>query len=361
MKRLLKIVLAPIALFLVYFIGTLIFGTITDYQPEEQIKLTIDGQSKKQITSDTITLLSWNIGYSGLGKESNFFYDDNYFFTSGNKMIRPTQEFSDTYWAGIQKVIAENPADFVLLQEVDVNSDRSYHRNQYAQLFNTLKGYSGVFAVNFNAGRVPIPVLEFWNVIGQVYSGLASYSKFQPTDATRFQYPGKFPWPERIFNLDRCMSVQRYPTRHNKELVVINSHNSAYDKGGSLKQGEMNYLKKFLLDEQAKGNYVIVGADWNQCPPNFQFDAISPVKDSSYSQINIEQNYLPANWKWVFDPKFPTNRKLTNTYDPKTTFTTLIDFFLTSPQIEILEVKGIPTNFNYSDHQPYMVKLKLLK
>ena len=53
------------------------------------------------------------------------------------------------------------------------------------------------------------------------------------------------------------------------ELVLINTHNSAYDDG-SLKKAQMEQLKVVLVEEAAKGNFVIVGGDWNQFPAGFE-------------------------------------------------------------------------------------------
>jgi endonuclease/exonuclease/phosphatase family metal-dependent hydrolase len=46
-------------------------------------------------------------------------------------------------------------------------------------------------------------------------------------------------------------------------------------------------------------------------------------------------------------------------YQANKTYTTVIDFFLLSPNIELLEVKGMPNGFEYSDHQPVRMMIKL--
>src|SRR5690606_33678797 len=126
------------------------------------------------------------------------------------------------------------------------------------------------FAPNYKVSRVPIPILEPWNAYGKVLSGLATYSRFQPYQSTRLQLPGSFAWPTRIFQLDRCVAVHRYRLSNGKELVVMNVHNSAYDADGALKRQEMAFLRELFLEEYGKGNYVLAGGDWNQCPPYFR-------------------------------------------------------------------------------------------
>jgi len=153
--------------------------------------------------------------------------------------------------------------------------------------------------------------------------------------------------------------MHRYDLSSGKEMVVLNIHNSAYDKGGFIKKQQLEYLRKLILTEYEKGNYVIAGGDWNQCPPDFQFDAFSPGQTDGYTQINIEKDFLPADWTWVYDPSVPTNRKVEEIYEEGETFTTIIDFFLLSPNVEALSVKGIDLDFASSDHQPVRMEFRL--
>ena len=353
------ILLIPIA----YVLGCVLHGTLTDYQPDDQVPLAILGKADRKpttIADSVLTFANWNVGYGGLGNQSDFFYDNNHFFRSAGMMVRSPEALVKSYLAGQQAFVAANKADFYLFQEVDSLSKRSYFTDELSLLGKPLfdSGYCASFAVNFNVKRVPIPVAEPWNVLGKAYGGLATYSRFVPSEATRMQFPSKFGFPTRLFELDRCFALHRFPTANGKELVVINSHNSAYDNG-SLKKKEMDYFKKIIEQEYASGNYVVVGADWNQCPPNFKFDTFMPKRGGGYSQLNIAADYLPEDWIWAYDPTVPTNRKLSEVYDAEKTFRTLIDFYLVSPNVEVLEVKGVDNDFAYSDHQPVLLKIRL--
>lgn len=355
---LLKLIGLALLLFIVYVVVALIHGTLTDFKPDDIIQLDLDSTSNEKVIQDSVlTFANWNVGYSGLGAESNFFYDSGGFLTSKGKMIRASKKNVEKNLKGAVQFIQDNPADFYLFQEVDLDSKRSYHINAHQKYTDVLSGYASTFAVNYKSARVPLPICEFWRVMGKMHSGLGTYSRFQPTESTRYQFPGSYDWPDRIFHLDRCFSTHRYPTASGKELIVINTHNSAYDDG-TMKKQQMEYLKNYLLKEYNKGNYVVVGGDWNQCPPGFQYDSFSPGNGEGYSQINIKEDYLP-NWKWACDEKVPTNRKLTDVYEKGKTFTTLIDFYLLSPNIEVLEVKGVDQDFQYSDHQPVLMTIKM--
>lgn len=361
MKKFLKFIALIIAIIVLYVIGVLTYGTMTDFQPESQKDLEILSHSPLTTIKDsTLSFTIWNIGYGGLGEESDFFFDEAGMFFSKGFMIRPNENMAKKNIDGIRSVLKAHPSDFILLQEVDVNSKRSYFFNQMQAVADDLGTYSHQYGVNYRVDWVPIPIFEPWHAYGKVEGGLASFSKFEPKEATRLQLPGKYEWPTRIFQLDRCLLVQKYSLGFSdKELWVINLHNSAYDKGGALKKQQMAFLKGFLDDAYAKGHYIVVGGDWNQCPPGFQFDQFAKEGTDGYTQTNIEHDFMSSNWQWIFDATTPTNRKVNKPYTSGTCFTTLIDFFLISPNIEVLNVNAIDTDFKYSDHQAVQLEVQL--
>jgi endonuclease/exonuclease/phosphatase family metal-dependent hydrolase len=144
--------------------------------------------------------------------------------------------------------------------------------------------------------------------------------------------------------------------------VVVNTHNSAYD-GGHLKPKEMAYLKRFLLAEYQKGNYVVVGGDWNQNPPGIINNKVSiaagVLPSTSYQPSQIDEKFMPENWQWVFDPVIPTSRSLVDILDYGKTPVALIDYYLISPNVEVVEVKGFNLKFQYSDHNPVRMTIRL--
>ncbi len=364
MKKLLltitKLTFSLALLFFVYLLWIAGAGTYYDYQPVETIALEARKEAPLKLIEDsTLSFLIWNMGYGGLGKESDFFYDDGGFFSAGDKMVRSKEEWVNKNIQGANDFIAKTPADFYLLQEVDVESKRSYFNNQLAGYEKQRPNYASFFAQNYVVDRVPIPIFEPWQVYGKVNSGLGTLSRFQPKESTRFQLPGKFEWPTRIFQLDRCLAVHRYAVKNGKEFVVFNLHNSAYDSGGFLKKQQMKYLQKKVQKEYKKGNYIIVGGDWNQCPPDFKFDAFMPGDSEGYAQTNIAKDYLPADWQWVYDPQIPTNRKTSAPYVTGESFVTLIDFFLVSPNLKVKKVQGYDLGFDFSDHQPVRIEVEL--
>jgi hypothetical protein len=75
----------------------------------------------------------------------------------------------------------------------------------------------------------------------------------------------------------------------------------------------------------------------------------------------INSDFLPPEWKWIYDNYTPSNRTVTAVYDPPSTATTVIDLFFLSHNIECLDVKCVNLDFENSDHNPVIIKVKLGK
>ncbi len=356
-----RIVLFLFALIILYLLAVLVHGTLSDYQPQAVQALKVEEQEAKSIIQDsTFSLLSWNLGYAGLGAKSDFFYHGSGFFLSTGRMIHSPQKLVDTYFQGISRLLKDHASDFYLLQEIDRNSSRSYFVDQYASLRAELPIGASVYASNFKVPRVPIPVLEPWRAYGKAESGLALFSQFAPHSAERHQLPGNYSWPKRIFQLDRCLQIARFAIANKEQqLVVINLHNSAHDKEGNLKKQQMAYLRDLVLKEYEAGNYVIAGGDWNQFPPYLKPEVFGHQRDELKEGINIAADFLPPDWQWIYDATVATIRSTEEVYQAGQTSIGLIDFFLISPNIKALQVKGIDHQFAFSDHQPVWMNVQL--
>ena len=69
-KPALRLLAVIIVLFIAYFIGVILLNTVNDYKPQNSYTRITDSDVMEK---DTLHLLSWNIGYAGMGKEMDFF------------------------------------------------------------------------------------------------------------------------------------------------------------------------------------------------------------------------------------------------------------------------------------------------
>lgn len=343
--KIIRILVAILAIPILLFIGFLGFQTLDEYKPAKETLLVKDYNAPA--ISDSFTIITWNIGYEGLGEDMDFFYE-------GGKMVRPSKDQYSKYSEEIaQRIASFDTSAFIFLQEVDTLSHRSWNHNQLNEIKQLLPGYHGYFAENYKAW-VPVPIL---NPMGKVRAGLVTFSKYMPVSSKRVSYESSYGWPMRLFQLKRCYLETRFKTSDGKQLVLVNTHNSAFSDAASLRDKELNTLKTLMLNEYMKGNYVIVGGDWNQNPPSFDTTLLLPVYKSKHIYPGIPSDFIPNGWNYAFDPIHTTNRYVNIPYKAGETFSTLIDFFVISPNVRLKSVKTIPTGFKESDHQPVVINV----
>ena len=337
-----------------YVGGMILFGVLTKYKPApvETVELVNPKNQKENpnvLNDSSYTFMIWNLGYGGLGKEVDFFYDEG-------KMVTSPKEHVAKNVAGIKDQLVQNNAvDFIMLQEVDRDSKRSYRTDQVEEFAKVLPEHDYAFAINYNVQYLPFP---FTNPIGKVLGGIQTFSKFTPVESKRIALPGITDFPKKIFYLERCLLMQRYKLAAGKELIVINTHFEAYDDG-SVKKQQMALTKTILEEEYAKGNYVVLGGDWNIAPPSFNVHTWEKEPEDQQLYLkNNDPNYVPG-WSYAYDSTTATNRKNKYPFDKNKTFTTVIDYYFTSPNIEVEEVKGIDMGFDFSDHQPVKMRIRL--
>ncbi len=341
--------LGLIVLAFLYVGGMILYATLHDYDPPLLEKPALSGTASADSLPDTLNIFNWNIGYAGLGKESDFFYD------GGTKVHMPQTLVHKNLNGILKEIEMQLPAtDFFLLQEVDQHSSRSYYVGMQDEISQTLPGFVSGFGLNYQVDFIPIPFTE---PMGQVQSGVATWSRYTPSEIIRYAFEGNYDWPTYLFFLDRCYLLMRFPLAGGQDLVLINTHNSAYDDG-SLKKRQMEQMRAVLLQEYEKGNYVIVGGDWNQFPPGYQGIAGFPLKEQG-TGLRVAAEYPAPDWQWAYDPDHATNRSLVAPFDPDTTARFIIDYYLLSPNVELLEVETLDRQFEYSDHQPVRLKAVL--
>jgi endonuclease/exonuclease/phosphatase family metal-dependent hydrolase len=337
-----------------YVGGMLLFAVITQYNPPPVENVAVinaeSGTTPNVLTDSVFTFFTWNLGYGGLGKEVDFFYD-------GGKMVTSPKAHVLKNNAGMVKVLTENKdADFITLQEVDRKGKRSWNVDQAAQFANALPDHDYAFTLNYNVKYLPFPFLD---PMGRIYGGLQTLSKYMPVETKRIALPNITDFPRRLFYLKRCILLQRFKLANGKDLVLLNVHFEAYDKGGLVKKEQREVIKKILEDEYAKGNYVVIAADWNIAPPGFNVHKWEHRKLTDELYLMNNDSVLVPGWHYEYDSTTASNRKNDMAYVEGVTYKTIIDYFYVSPNIDVEEVKGIDLGFNYSDHNPVRMKVKL--
>lgn len=353
-SKTLLIVVLVILLGLAGFVGWL---TLTEYNPDPVLSLeplTREASAPLQ-SGTTLDVLSWNIGYAGLGAESDFLMD-------GGQHVRAADENAvRRYLKGIEAVTSSEEYDLLILQEVDIDSDRSFSINQAERLACG----NSYHALNFSCAFVPNPSTYFYDPIGKVNSGLLTISRYQVGSAERIALPCPFTWPLRVVNLKRCLLVTYLPIEgSDQKLVLVNLHLEAYDDGEG-KLAQTKQLREFIQSEYQKGNYVIAGGDFNQAfPHSLDQERYPNTHPDLWKPTVLELDLLPADagWQYVYDLSTPSCRLLNQPYDPEDALNTqyyVIDGYIISPNVQLELVETLDLGFADSDHNPVHIRVTL--
>ncbi|MCP4138522.1 MAG: hypothetical protein GY754_46620 [bacterium] len=358
MKKFLKWIAVILGTLVVLFALILLFFTVKEYTPaQEEVVANLSKVSAQlKEAPDELTVLSWNIGYCGIDKNTDFVLE-------GGKMSVPKDEKSvrenlDAAKSFLQK----EAADVYFIQEVDEASSRSFDINQLKEIPALFPRFSSWFAYNFKVLFIPSPLND---PIGRVNSGILTMTKYNSFGATRYQLPGSFSWPTRVFHLKRCLTLVRIKSAvEGKDWCFLNLHLSAYDPGGTLRKAQLGYVKEMMEKLYAEDNYVVLGGDWNSQFPgvtNGMFGSYTTPEEHLYWVQSIKKDWTPENWTWVYDKSIASCRTLEKPYVKGENFRTIIDGFLISPNVELKNVHAVDLEFVNSDHNPVIATFVLKK
>lgn len=351
-RPVLKVFAVLIGAVLIFAAGLIGWLTVTEHKPDKiQNTPTFEksyNTPKNLNTEEPIKVLTFNIGYGNLGKESDFFMDGGKNVRNGDKeLVLKNME-------GIIGTIENAGADILFLQEVDENSKRSFSVNETQMIWEKF-GYGGAVGTNYKCSFVPFP----WPPIGTVDSGIMTVSDYDFDGmAQRISLPCPFSWPVSAANLKRCLLVSYHNIEGtDKQLVAVNFHLEAYDDGeGKIAQTKM--LWEILEAEYTKGNYVVAGGDFNQMFPGTEEKY--PIFATEFWVPGIlEESGLPEGWQYVFDESTPTCRLLDKPYDEKSSQHYVIDGFIISPNVELIFAETLDCGFEFSDHNPVLMEIIL--
>ena len=355
--RVIKFILSIILILAICFGIFLLVGTAKEWKPDkiEKAEATYSNGkntgTKNMVMGKEYSILSYNTGYGGLGEGEDFFLD-------GGKGIMPeSKEVVEKNLSGIANIVKDQNADFNCMQEIDILSKRSHNTHQ-RKFYDEALGGNSSYADNFKVFYVPYPLKKN---TGKVRAGLYTESEYNMGQGTRVSLPVPFKWPVRLFNLKRCLLVNRVPIEGtDKEFVLVNLHLEAYDDGSG-KTAQTDALMKFADKEYKKGNYVIACGDWNQSFYTDKDVFKMPVEDELWKPSDIEINDKYSNWQLVFDKRVPSCRLDNQPYTVQNekTYHYLIDGYLVSPNVDVKKVETLDKGFKYTDHNPVRCEFKL--
>ena len=226
--------------------------------PPDKIDLVPHTTSTQSIQKGaTFKLLMWNIQY-GASRNYHFFYD------GGTDVSVSEAHVSETMDA-LTKVIRTHNPDIVLLQEVDRGSRRTNHVDQLVELLKQLD-YPDYVSTSYH--KVPFVPHPTWEPIGKVDMQLSVLSKFRIDSASRYQLPLLDESPvRRLFNLRRALLEVRLPTTTGEDLLLFNTHLSAFSQRDGTLERQIAVLDQHMQAAEDQKRSWLLGGDLNALAP----------------------------------------------------------------------------------------------
>ena len=345
--KVILIVLAALVLVVVgYFAYVLLaYNRIPDNQTLETVKSELPEEDLA--SGREYRILSYNIGFGAYEPDYGFFMD------GGTQSWAWSKERLDANMKKITAFLQNNAPDLALIQEVDLNSTRSYHRDEREDVKAGLQGYSYTWAQNWDS---PFLAYPFTQPHGKSRSSIMTFSKWNIESSLRRSLPLEDSLM-KIVDLDRCYSVSRVPMADGHELVLINFHLSAYTSDGKIADEQMKMVIADMQAEYDKGNYCIAGGDFNKdLSGNAEDYFDTKAGDYTWAQPIPEETFQGANVSLVFpydeEARVPSCRNADGPYVPGEQYVLTVDGFMVTDNIEVEKAYVIDTGFAYSDHNP---------
>lgn len=382
-KKFIWIIVGVIAAFVVVVGGYASYVALQYSRIENELPLEVYRQSNKKTIQigEEYSISTYNIGFGAYSPDFDFFMDEGIMKTGekvkGHRGTAISKDHVLQDVNGAYQFIKNVNPDFMFFQEVDTNSTRSYHVNEWELGNDYFDTYDYTFASNFHSAFLLYP---FNDPHGKVNSGIVTYSRYFIHNATRYSFTVSKGF-DKFFDLDRCFSMSTIDIQNGKLLFLVNLHMSAYDKGGVIRKKQMEELSAFLTQMKEQGHYIVVGGDFNHdlltYNPDYNYteDAL-PFKEET-EQLKPDwlsfffhqdgSSLLPEGFKVVASDNTSTCRAAEMPWKKGINYVTVVDGFIVSDNIEVVEHKNLVTSseeiegYAFSDHQPAFMKFKLLE
>ena len=360
-KTLLKIIGIVLGILILVLLAYIVYLYASYYRLEDNQELVVEapvddtatGANAVLSTDTEYSALTYNIGFGAYLPDYSFFMD------GGTSSWAESPETVQYAINGVGELVSSLEPDFALIQEIDLDSTRSYHTNEYEMLRQSLSGYTTVFAQNYDSAFLFYP---FTQPHGSSKSGLGLFSKYPVSSALRRSFPISTSF-SKFFDLDRCYSVSRIPVDNGKELVIFNLHMSAYGNSDEIRKGQIEMLCNDMAKEYEAGNYVLCGGDFNHDLKASEEDA----ENCESWAFPFPRTELPEHFAFCLDllsseeqaALWNSARNADMEYVPGVTYTVTLDGFIISDNIECLSYENVNTGYSYSDHDPVKVEFAL--
>lgn len=309
--------------------------------------LPLEGAESKPKLGNSISIVTWNVGYGALGERADFLVD-------GGKHLRVlnAEEIGEATRQIGNELQSIRP-EVILLQETAGPSFLTRGNDVRSKISQKLAEYSECFWSDFETLMVPAPL--------KLSHGMSVYSRRQAVSSEVLELPQDPSFHFGFLKKYYAGIVTRYPiSGSDKCWVVVNVHLSAFDDGAAVRKSQIAALFELAEREYNVGNFVVVGGDWNMKISRKEFPHQTDDKYLFWIH-DFPQEELPEGWKLVCDDTNPTVRTLHESFVQGVNYTMVIDGFAVSPNVAVNEVRTINLQFQHTDHHPVSANFSTIK
>lgn len=292
---------------------------------------------------DTLDLLTWNLGYAGLGAGSDFVVD------GGRNALPPSPGVVRENVAAITEVLRERTADVVILPEIARPSPLNYWADLYTAVDEALPGAARLFSADVFTRFLPWPI--------RFEHGLAIYARKQVATYEVVPLPLEPAQLAGLYRRSYSARVARLPVQGKPDWAIIGVHLAAFDKNGEVRRRQLAAVFDLAQKLHGEGCAVVIAGDFNMTLAETSFPSTTSMEDRFWVQA-FPRDLLPPGWTIAADAKTPSVRTNEKPYVAGENYTAVIDGFILSPGVTAESVQGVDLGFANSDHQPVAIRVR---
>ncbi|MEZ5936921.1 MAG: endonuclease/exonuclease/phosphatase family protein [Hyphomonadaceae bacterium] len=298
-------------------------ANVLRYEPFESEAAT---QAALRAAGPELRLMTWNIGYGGLGASSDFIAE------GGKRLRAPSRAAVADNAAGVAATLEAHPADVVLMQELA--GPGLLTRN--VDVAGAVREAAGEARFYFSP-----------DVRSRIWPGTLSLvhgpAMIVSVDADE---PAAVDLPDEPHALAYLIARNYHAMSLDLDVggapwTLINVHLAAYETSGT-RARQLEAVFGYAERRRKEGRAVVIGGDFNM--------ALRDGWDSDGPPLPREA--FPPGWSIVADASRPTVRGKSGPYVEGVSRVSLIDGFIVSPEVRAVSVETLATGFRYADHQP---------
>lgn len=305
----------------------------------------IGANGPSEPAGETLTVTVWNLGYGGLGRESDFVSD------GGTHLFPPSRATVRANVEAINAFVGREEADVFVFQEIAHGGPVNYWVNLKGRLDETLASRNSVFFADFRTRLMPWPL--------RMTHGQAIYAGHLIASSDVVPLPTE---DTAIFGVKRRYAsvVARLPIEGRAHGWTIASvHLAAFDPDAAVRTRQLHELLAWAQAEHARGQHVVLAGDWNFQIAETDFPHTTEER-FLFWLFPFPQDALPQGWRIAADARIASVRTNHQPYAAGENYITTIDGFIVSPNVAVESVAGVDLGFEHTDHQPVRIRVRAI-